>query len=80
LCSRYDFTRAILAGAGLGHVPVNPILSQDYQRPSKPPLYAPLRNLAASQALGIRLRPWQEALADFQSQGSGESYCGSSSG
>ncbi|MGQ9555543.1 MAG: dTDP-4-dehydrorhamnose reductase [Anaerolineae bacterium] len=68
-CSRYDFTRAILAGAGLGHVPVSPILSQDYQRPSKPPLYTPLYNLAASQALGIKLRPWQEALADFQSRG-----------
>lgn len=68
-CSRYDFTRAILAGAGLGHVPVSPILSQDYQRLSKPPLYTPLRNLAASQALGIKLRPWQEALADFQSRG-----------
>jgi len=66
ICSRYDFARAILAGAGLGRVPVKPVLLRDYPRPSSPPLYAPLRNLAASLGLGIRLRPWQEALADYQ--------------
>jgi dTDP-4-dehydrorhamnose reductase len=67
-CSRHDFTLAILQGADLGHVPVKPILLKDYPRASTPPSFAPLRNLAAAEALGIRLRPWQEALADYQSR------------
>ena len=67
-CSRYEFARAILETAGLGDVPVKPILSQEFQRLSTPPLYAPLRNFAAAESLGIRLRPWQEALADYQRQ------------
>jgi len=69
ICSRYDFARAILDGAGLAHVPVKPILSREYQRASTPPLYAPLRNFAAAEALGIQLRPWQEALADYLAAG-----------
>lgn len=66
-CSRYDFAVAILRGAGLGSVPVKPILLKDYARASTPPPFAPLHNLAAAEALGIRLRPWQEALAEYQS-------------
>ncbi|MHB0876063.1 MAG: dTDP-4-dehydrorhamnose reductase [Anaerolineae bacterium] len=67
-CSRYDFTAAILAAAGLSHIPLKPILLKDYPRASTPPAFAPLRNFAAAEALGIRLRPWQEALADYQSR------------
>lgn len=67
-CSRHEFTRAILQGAGLGHVPVRAILLKDFQRASTPPPFAPLRNFAAAVGLGIRLRPWQEALAEYQSQ------------
>jgi len=69
VCSRFEFASAILQGAGLGHVPVKPISSSEYKRPSQPPLYAPLRNFAASQMLSLALRPWQDALADYLSQG-----------
>lgn len=68
VCSRYDFASAILQGAGLGQVPLAPILLRDYPRASSPPPYAPLRNFAAADGLGIRLRPWQEALAEYQSE------------
>jgi dTDP-4-dehydrorhamnose reductase len=67
-CSRHEFAQAILHGAGLGHVPVRPILLKDFQRSSTPPSFAPLRNFAAAEVLGIQLRPWQEALTDYQSQ------------
>lgn len=67
-CSRYEFARAILDGAGLESVPVSPILLKDFVRASTPPPYAPLRNFAAAEALGIRLRPWQDALADYLSR------------
>lgn len=63
-CSRYEFAREILRLAGRADVPVTPILSAEWPRPSTPPLHAVLANTAAA-ALGIVLRPWQEALADY---------------
>ena len=41
-----------------------PITSDQYPRVSTPHLFAPLRN-TIGMALGITLRPWQEALADY---------------
>ncbi len=63
-CSRYEFACEILRLAGRGDVTVTPIPSADWPRPTQPPLHAILGNTAAA-ALGITLRPWQEALADY---------------
>lgn len=63
-CSRYDFARRILALSGREHSPVDPITLADYPRPSTPPPFSPLANFAAA-ALGITLRPWEDALAEF---------------
>jgi dTDP-4-dehydrorhamnose reductase len=63
-CSRYTFARRILALTGHDEVPVTPILQAQWPRASTPPPYAPLENLCAA-ALGIALRPWEEALADY---------------
>ena len=63
-CSRFEFARAILRLAGKPDLPITPILSADWPRPSRPPLHAVLANTAAD-ALGITLRPWQEALAEY---------------
>jgi dTDP-4-dehydrorhamnose reductase len=62
--SRYDFAKEILRLSGRDAVPLTPITLAEFQRASTPPPYAPMANNAAA-ALGIRLRPWQEALADF---------------
>lgn len=62
--SRYDYVREVLRLAGREHIPVEPISLDDFQRPSTPPRFAPLANTAAA-ALGISLRPWQEAVEDF---------------
>jgi dTDP-4-dehydrorhamnose reductase len=67
-CSRYDFAREVLRLSGREHVPVEPILSAEFRRPSTPPRFAPLANTAAA-ALGITLRPWQEALKEFLKSG-----------
>lgn len=61
ICSRFDFAVEILKRAGRGHIPVEPILSDQYERVSEPPPYAPLRNFCGA-SLGLTLRPWQEAL------------------
>jgi len=62
--SRYDFAQEILRLSGRESVPLEAITLADFERLSSPPPYAPLDNTAAA-ALGIRLRPWREALADF---------------
>ncbi|MGQ9676698.1 MAG: dTDP-4-dehydrorhamnose reductase [Chloroflexota bacterium] len=63
-CSRYEFAAEALRLAGKGDFCLRPISLRDYVRPSKPPLYSPLRNFCAAR-LGIEMRPWQEALRDF---------------
>ncbi len=63
-CSRYDFAREILRQSGRAHVPVQPIKLADYQRASNVPYFTPLANTRAAE-LGITLRPWPEALADY---------------
>ena len=66
-CSRFEFAAEILRMAGRDQVDLRPITLADFKRDSIVPPHTPLRNVAAA-ALGIRLRPWQEALrADLQS-------------
>lgn len=65
-CSRFEFAAEILRQSGLTHVALQPITLADYRRASTVPPYTPLRNVAGA-ALGLRLRPWQEALAAYLS-------------
>ncbi|MDF1513652.1 MAG: dTDP-4-dehydrorhamnose reductase [Anaerolineae bacterium] len=65
--SRYQFARTILAISGREAIPITAIKSSEWQRASTPPLYAPLHNYAGT-ALGISLRAWDRALADFLEQ------------
>lgn len=64
ICSRYDWAIKILELAGRGDVPVEAITADQWPRAAEPPLYAPIVNFAAA-ALGITLRPWQEALQAY---------------
>jgi dTDP-4-dehydrorhamnose reductase len=64
-CSRYEFALKILELSGLGHVPVTPITSDRYERAATPPPHAVIRNYCAATALGITLRPWEEALKEY---------------
>lgn len=63
-CSRYELAREVLALAGFGDVPMEPIKMAEFQRASAPPSFAPLENTAGA-ALGIRLPRWQGAIARF---------------
>jgi dTDP-4-dehydrorhamnose reductase len=64
ICSRYDWACKILELSGRSEVPVEPITTAQWQRAAPPPLYAPLVNFAGA-ALGITLRPWEEALQEY---------------
>lgn len=63
-CSRYDFARQILRISRREHIPVEPVTLAEWQRASSPPPFAPLANTAGA-AVGVELRPWQEALEAF---------------
>ena len=64
--SRYGLARKVLDFTGHSSVPISPILLEDYERASIPPRNGVLQNQAAL-ALGISLRPWEEALEEFLS-------------
>ena len=66
-CSRWAFANEILRLAGLKDVTNTPILASEFKRASTPPAYGALNNNAGN-ALGIKLRPWQTALADYLEQ------------
>lgn len=66
-CSRYSFAAKILELTGRGNVPITPIIQAQWSRTSTPPAYAPLENNCAAD-LGIRLRSWDEALAEYLAQ------------
>lgn len=62
-CSWYTFACAILKAKGID-TPVRPVESAEVPRPARRPPYAVLRNLCL-EALGVRMRPWDEAVAEF---------------
>jgi dTDP-4-dehydrorhamnose reductase len=63
-CSRWEFANEILRLAGLEDVENVPILSSEFVRPSSPPPFGIIHNIAGV-AIGIRLRPWQDALTEY---------------
>ena len=63
-CSRYEWAREALRLAGRGDVSIRKTTTAEHQPfPVKPP-YSVLRNEAGAK-LGITLRPWGEALAEY---------------
>jgi dTDP-4-dehydrorhamnose reductase len=64
-CSWFDFAKRILDGAGIRNVPVNPITSDKLKRPARRPAHSILRNYHLELTIGNRMRPWEEALADY---------------
>jgi dTDP-4-dehydrorhamnose reductase len=63
-CSRYTFARYALDQAGYASTPIQPITRHEWPRASTPPVYAALANTFAG-AVGVTLRPWQEAVTAF---------------
>ena len=63
--SRYDWAANSLHRAGLSHVPITRAKLADYKRASTPPHNGALANFVAANTLGIKLRPWQDALEEY---------------
>lgn len=62
-CSRFEFAAEIMNCAGLD-VPMTPISSDEFKRPSTPPPYCGINNNVGA-AIGIEMRDWRVALAEF---------------
>lgn len=64
-CSRLELAREALKLAGVGHVQMEPISSEQWPSPTRRPLHAILDNSRWVQAGYPPLRPWKQALTDF---------------
>ena len=62
--SRWQFARDILDRSGYAQTPIERISRHQWQRPSLPPEYTPMANVAGS-SIDIKLRSWQDALGAF---------------
>ncbi len=62
--SRWGLARFVLDQAGFAETPVERISSHQWPRPTQPPEYSSLANIAGA-GIGIRLRPWRDAVAAF---------------
>jgi dTDP-4-dehydrorhamnose reductase len=63
-CSRYEWAEQVLALAGRQDVVLRPITQAQFDAPYRKPALSELANTAAA-TLGVVLRPWTEALADY---------------
>ncbi|MBU9889860.1 MAG: dTDP-4-dehydrorhamnose reductase [Candidatus Omnitrophica bacterium] len=60
-----DFARFILKAEDLGHIKVEDIPSTKLNRPAPRPLNSVLSLEKAQKVLGLKLRPWDEAVTEF---------------
>jgi len=63
-CSRFEFAQEVLQLGSDRAIEIIPIMSSEYRRASTPPLYGALNNIFGS-SIGIKLRPWRDALAEY---------------
>lgn len=64
MASRHDWAERILQLAHL-KTPIARTKLGDFKRASTPPAYGALVNFCAATSLGIKLRPWQDALEEY---------------
>jgi len=62
--SRYEWAVELMRLTGRESLPITSIAAHEWPRPTMPPPHAVLINQAGA-ALGITLRDWREALADY---------------
>jgi len=63
-CSWFEFAQETLRQAGRDPVRVSPITTAEARRPARRPSYSVL-SPASLNALGLRMRPWRDALSAY---------------
>jgi dTDP-4-dehydrorhamnose reductase len=66
-CSWFEFAQETLRQAGRDSVRVSPITTAEAHRPRRRPPYSVL-SPASLNALGLRMRPWHDALSAYPKQ------------
>ena len=64
VCSWYDFARETLKFKNQDCT-VNPVTSEEFPTPAKRPNYSVLNKKKIKDTFGLKIRHWQDALADF---------------
>jgi dTDP-4-dehydrorhamnose reductase len=64
-CTWYDFAKKILEYAGMEHVNVLPITTDELDRPANRPRHSVLRNFMLELTIGDTMRPWEDALKEY---------------
>lgn len=64
VCSWYDFAKEIFKQENI-EIKLNPISSEQYPQKAKRPAYSYLDKAKIEKALGIKVRVWQEMLAEY---------------
>ncbi len=62
-CSRLEWAAEILRLSGLERIPVEPTTQREFGAPYRKAAFSALANVRGVR-LGVKLRPWQEALAE----------------
>ncbi|HZD59233.1 MAG TPA: sugar nucleotide-binding protein, partial [Anaerolineae bacterium] len=63
--SWYEFAKKILELSGKRDVTIEPISTEQINRPAKRPAYSALRNLALELTIGDPMRFWESALEEY---------------
>lgn len=66
--SRTQLARLALDAVGLADVEIHPVKTVDYPLPAERPLYT-VFDCGRAEALGVRMRPWQEAVRAYLADG-----------
>lgn len=64
-CSWYELAREVLNLMGKDKVELVPISSADLTRPARRPIFSVLSKEKFERDTGMKMRPWQEALAEY---------------
>ncbi|MFY0544173.1 dTDP-4-dehydrorhamnose reductase [Brevibacillus sp. H7] len=67
-CSWYEFAKAIFEEAGLNHVIVHPVTTEQLKRPAPRPAFSVMDHMSIRLNGLQHLRPWREALREFLEQ------------
>lgn len=67
-CSRFEWASRIKEIMGLS-VFIRPVHSAEFELPAQRPQFSAMSNRKLSDALGIKIRDWRDALSDFLKEG-----------
>ena len=66
-CTWYEYAKEIFRLAGMDHVSIEPVSTEEFARPASRPAYCVLDNMMLRLTVGDDMPPWQEGLEAYMS-------------